>query len=110
MSRGLRPPALMQLPSRGTVTSPWKCRVRHHKKRMGKKGTLTIPQHLRHELGLDGGTAVDLTPTGDGGLVIQKHRPTCNICQGTYEVVTFRGFQICRECFLGIREEVEKLG
>ena len=77
---------------------------------MGKKGTLTIPQHLRHELGLDGGTAVDLTPTGDGGLVIQKHRPTCNICQGTYEVVTFRGFQICRECFLGIREEVEKLG
>lgn len=46
---------------------------------MGKKGTLTIPQHLRHELGLDGGTAVDLTPTGDGGLVIQKHRPTCNI-------------------------------
>ena len=33
MSRGLRPPALMQLPSRGTVTSPWKCRVRHHKNR-----------------------------------------------------------------------------
>ena len=56
--------------------------MRNASKRMGKKGTLTIPQHLRHELGLDGGTAVDLTPTGDGGLVIQKHRPTCNICQG----------------------------
>lgn len=84
--------------------------MRSASKRMGKKGTLTIPQHLRHELGLDGGTAVDLTPTGDGGLVIQKHRPTCNICHGTYEVVTFKGFQICRECFLGLREEVEKLG
>ena len=84
--------------------------MRNASKRMGKKGTLTIPQHLRHELGLQGGTAVDLTPTGDGGLVIEKHRPTRNICQGTYEVVTFRGFQICRECFLGIREEVEKLG
>ena len=84
--------------------------MRNASKRMGKKGTLTIPQHLRHELGLDGGTAVDLTPTGDGGLVIQNHRPTCNICQGTDEVVTLRGFQICRECFLGIREEVENLG
>ena len=52
---------------------------------------------------------MDLTPTGDGGLAIQKHRPTCNICHGTYEVVTFKGFQICRECFLGIREEVEQL-
>ena len=35
--------------------------MRNASKRMGKKGTLTIPQHLRHELGLDGGTAVDLT-------------------------------------------------
>nr|DAW71138.1 MAG TPA: hypothetical protein [Caudoviricetes sp.] len=33
MSRGLRPPALMQLPHGGTVTSPWKCRVRHYKNR-----------------------------------------------------------------------------
>ena len=49
--------------------------MRNASKRMGKKGTLTIPQHLRHELGLQGGTAVDLTPTGDGGLVIEKHRP-----------------------------------
>ena len=39
--------------------------MRNASKRMGKKGTLTIPQHLRHELGLQGGTAVDLTPTGD---------------------------------------------
>ena len=46
----------------------------------------------------------------DGEVHDAQSRPTCNICQGTYEVVTFRGFQICRECFLGIREEVEKLG
>ena len=49
--------------------------MRNASKRMGKKGTLTIPQHLRHELGLQGGTAVDLTPTGDGGLVIESTAP-----------------------------------
>ena len=38
--------------------------MRNASKRMGKKGTLTIPQHLRHELGLQGGTAVDLTYGG----------------------------------------------
>ena len=74
--------------------------MRNISKRMGKRGALTIPQHLRHELGLQG---------GDGGLIIRKHRPTCNICHGTCEVVTFKGFQICRECFQGIREEVGKL-
>ena len=41
--------------------------MRSASKRMGKKGTLTIPQHLRHELGLDGGTAVDLTPRATAG-------------------------------------------
>ena len=45
-------------------------------KRMGKKGTLTIPQHLRHQLGFQGGTALDITATGDGGLLLQKHRAT----------------------------------
>lgn len=78
-------------------------------KRMGKTGTLTIPQHLRHQFGYQGGAAVNITPTEDGGLLIQKHRPTCNICRGTYEVVKYKGFDICRECFLGIREEVAKL-
>lgn len=76
---------------------------------MGKKGTLTIPQHLRHQLGFQGGTALDITATEDGGLLLQKHRATCNICGGTYEVVNFKGFDICRECFLGIREEVERV-
>ena len=37
--------------------------MRSASKRMGKKGTLTIPQHLRHELGLDGGTAVQMPDT-----------------------------------------------
>lgn len=78
-------------------------------KRMGKKGTLTIPQHLRHQLGLPGGTALDITTTEDGGLLLQKHRRSCNICGGTYEVVNYKGFDICRECFLGIGEEVAKL-
>ena len=78
-------------------------------KKLGKKGTLTIPQHLRHQLGFQGGTALDITATEDGGLLLQKHRATCNICGGTYEVVNFKGFDICRECSLGIREEVERV-
>ncbi len=78
-------------------------------KRMGKKGALTIPQQLRHQLGFQGGMALDITATGDGGLLLRKHRASCNICGGACEVVSFKGFEICRECFLGIREEVERV-
>lgn len=78
-------------------------------KRMGKKGTLTIPQHLRHRLGFQGGTALDITATENGGLLLQKHQAACNICGGTFEVVSFKGFDICRECSLGVQEEVERV-
>lgn len=53
--------------------------------------------------------ALDIATTEDGGLLLQKHRATCNICGGTHEVVNFKGFDICRECSLGIREEVERV-
>lgn len=77
-------------------------------KQMGKKGSLTIPQQLRHQLGFHGGTALDLTVTDGGGLLLHKHSPTCNICGGTDEVVSYRGFDICHKCLTGIREEVEE--
>ena len=78
-------------------------------KRMGNPGTLSLPPHPRQPRGFQGATALAITATKDGGLLLQKHRATCNICGGTYEVVNFKGFDICRECFLGIREEVERV-
>ena len=79
-------------------------------KRMGKKGALTIPQQIRHQLGFRGGTALDITTTADGGLLLQKHQAACNICGGSHGVVNFKGFDICRDCSQGIREEVERFG
>lgn len=77
-------------------------------KKLGKKGTLTIPQQLRHQLGFQGGTALDISTTGDGGLLLHKHLPACNICGGTQGVVRYKSFDICRECCQGIQEEVAK--
>ncbi|MDE6838956.1 MAG: hypothetical protein K2P33_11270, partial [Acutalibacter sp.] len=48
--------------------------------------------------------AHDITTTEDGGLLLQKHLPACNICGGTQGVVKFKGFDICRECRQGLRE------
>ena len=44
-------------------------------KKLGKKGTLTIPQHLRHQLGFQGGTALDITATEDGGCCSRNIEP-----------------------------------
>ena len=51
-----------------------------------------------------GGAALDITTTEDGGLLLSKHLPSCNICGGTQGVVKFKGFDICRECRQGLRE------
>lgn len=45
-------------------------------KRMTSKSGITIPKHLRHEIGFVPGMAVDLE-TVAGGVLVKKHLPTC---------------------------------
>ena len=85
----------MRLPFGATVTSPDKRRVRKTQRRYADGRTKEAGQ---------GGAALDITTTEDGGLLLQKHLPACNICGGTQGVVKFKGFDICRECRQGLRE------
>lgn len=76
-------------------------------KKLSKKGGLTIPQQMRHELGMLGGTAVQLTPQADGGLLIRKHCPVCHECGSIEDVKNLGHVELCRGCFEALREEFD---
>lgn len=79
-------------------------------KMLSQKGGLTIPQQLRHELGLMGGTAVQLVPMEDGSLLVRKHCPVCHECGGVVDVKVLRHIELCRSCFETLREEFDGYG
>lgn len=78
-------------------------------KKITKSGGITIPQLLRHELGISAGTAVDIVADEDG-LHITKHVPTCFHCGTVDGVITRIGIEICRKCSDEIRKGFDENG
>ena len=54
-----------------------------------KSRGLTIPRDMAAHLDIDAGTAVDLTASGDGKLIITRHIDTCRFCGGAEKVKQF---------------------
>lgn len=73
-----------------------------HKKLTSKCG-VTIPKDVRANYGLIGGQAVDLVETNDG-ILLRKHLPTCFCCGSIEKVKVFKGFEICENCSIELKE------
>lgn len=79
-------------------------------KKLNKGGGLTVPRMIRQELGLHPGTALDISTTEDGSLLIQKHAPCCHICGSTEQIGSYKGLTLCQGCFDRLGEELKKNG
>lgn len=75
-------------------------------KKLSKARSLTIPRDIAAHLGMEAGTAVDLTASADGMLIITKHINTCRFCGGTEKIKWFNGIYCCPICATKLYEEV----
>ena len=66
-------------------------------KKVNKNGSITIPQQLRHELGIKAGVPLEIEAT-ENGLHLKKYIPTCMLCGSAEQVVEIDGFGICTKC------------
>lgn len=75
-------------------------------KKVNKSGDVTIPQQLRHQLGINAGMPVAIE-ADENGLHISKYTPTCMFCGSPDNVTTVHDYEICRVC---AEEAVRRLG
>lgn len=71
-----------------------------------KSRGLTIPKDMAAHLDFHAGTAVDLTATGDGKLIISKHVNVCRFCGDSEVVKEFSGIYCCPLCATKLYQEV----
>lgn len=76
-------------------------------KKLGSKGGVTIPQQLRHAVGLQPGAPLDIEDAGDG-LLIRKHVPSCAFCGSVENVVAVESIEICAACAHKLAEAAAK--
>ncbi len=75
-------------------------------KKLTKSRGLTIPRDMAAHLDFDAGTAVDLTASGDGKLIITRHIDTCRFCGGAETVKQFGDIYCCPLCATKLYQEV----
>lgn len=68
-------------------------------KKLAKNGSVTIPQQLRHKIGLQPGVPLELEETKDGGVTIKKHVPSCRFCGNVEKVISYKDMELCMDCW-----------
>ena len=69
-----------------------------NEKKIGKGGQLTIPAHIRRELGIQVGEKFEIIKAVGGGLMLERVTGSCIICGGREELVAMNGKYLCGRC------------
>ena len=69
-----------------------------NQKKISRAGSVTIPAHLRRELGLEPGEVLDVSHTNKGDIVLKRSRGFCLFCKSDRELVMYDGRFVCKTC------------
>lgn len=79
-----------------------------NEKKISKSGSITIPSHLRREMGLVAGERVKIEQEGNGNFFIQRIEGSCIFCGANEALKKVKGKFICKDCVNAILEEATK--
>lgn len=78
-----------------------------NEKKIGKGGQLTIPVHIRRELGLQDGEKVALMMQ-DGNILLERITGSCILCGGHEDLINMGGKYLCRQCIQKAADKAEQ--
>lgn len=79
-----------------------------NEKKISKSGGVTIPSHIRREIGIAPGEKVEVKTDSSGNLVLERIEGSCLMCQTHDELVKVDGIYICKTCGEKIHAALEK--
>ena len=69
-----------------------------NEKKISKSGSVTIPSHIRREMGLIVGEKIKIEPDEDGNFLIKRIEGSCIFCGGNEDLTKVRGKFVCAGC------------
>lgn len=73
-------------------------------KKIGRSGGITIPSHLRRDLGIQGGEKVGIEVDSNGNITIKRLLGSCIICGENENLRTIGKRFICGNCIAEMKE------
>ena len=78
-----------------------------NQKKISRAGSVTIPAHMRRELGLAAGEVRDVSYTNKGDIILKRSRGSCLFCRSDRELVMHDGRFVCKACIDRMKKEAE---
>lgn len=66
-------------------------------RKVDELGRIVLPVELRRTLDIAERDEVEIY-LDDDKVILRKYEPTCLFCGSAYELLTYRGKNICKEC------------
>ena len=76
-----------------------------NQKKVSRAGSVTIPAHMRRDLGIEAGEAVDISYTNKGEIILSRSRGYCLFCKSDRELILHDGRFVCKTCIERMKEE-----
>lgn len=71
-------------------------------RKVDELGRIVIPMELRRTLGIAEKDAVEIFVDGEQ-IVMKKYNPSCIFCGEARNVISYKGKNICKNCFKEIK-------
>lgn len=76
-----------------------------NERRLNKQGSVTIPSHLRRELGLREGEKLKIAVDGES-IKLERIQGSCVVCGSTERTKILRNVFLCNDCIQEIKRMV----
>ncbi|EJU20377.1 transcriptional regulator, AbrB family [Peptoanaerobacter stomatis] len=78
-----------------------------NEKKISKSGCITIPSHIRRELGIGEGEKVKVDVNTNGEIILSRITGSCILCGGNENLIKIDDKYICKSCIDKINEKSE---
>lgn len=69
-----------------------------NEKKISKSGSITIPSHLRREMGLVAGEKIKIEQDAEGNFTVKRIEGSCICCKTNENLMKIQGLYICDNC------------
>lgn len=78
-----------------------------NEKKITKAGGITIPNHIRRELGIKAGDKITVKVVNDGNLLLQRDTGYCVLCGEARGLMRIHDKFICHECAESLKQIID---
>lgn len=65
-------------------------------------GRICLPKELRRVLDIEEKDGLEIF-TEHNHIILRKYEPACIFCGSAYEVINFKGKNVCKSCFTDVK-------